>query len=119
MFTGPSACLDKPLETTVQDGATSHIAHTTLYLLQAHGVNVLSWPSKLLDLNPIDHFVTGKMVRRRGPVNVRQLQHFVMDEWSRNGIAQTTCLRYMAMHSRCQAVILAKGRQLVILLIFL
>ena len=40
----------------MQDVATSHTAHTTLSLLQAHRVNnVLPWPSKLPDLNPIKH----------------------------------------------------------------
>ena len=61
-----------------------------MYLLQAHTDSGLSWPSKLPKLK----FVIGRMVRRRGPVTVRQLQLFVTDEW--NGIAQSTSLRYMA-----------------------
>ena len=46
------------LEITGQDGATSYTAHTTMYLLQAHRVNVLSWPSKSPDLDPIYHFLS-------------------------------------------------------------
>ena len=53
-------CLDKPFRNRrgmdpMQDGVTSHTAHTTLSFLQAHRVNVLPWPSKSPDLNPIKH----------------------------------------------------------------
>ena len=36
----------------------------------------------------LTNVVISKTVRRRGPVNVRQLQQFVMDEWSRNRITE-------------------------------
>ena len=60
VFAGPYVCLDKPLRNRrgmdlMQDVVTSHNAHTTLSLLQAHRVNILPWPSKLPDLNPIKH----------------------------------------------------------------
>ena len=41
-----------------------------------------------LTLIQLTIFVIGRMVRRRGPVIVGQLQQFIMDEWSRNGISQ-------------------------------
>ena len=67
----------------MQDGATPHTARTTVNLLQANRVNVLPWPSKSPDLNPIEHIwdVIGRAVRRRNPANVRQLEQFVRDGW--------------------------------------
>ena len=65
-------------------------------------VKVLPWPSKSPDLNPVEHIwdYIDRMVRRRGPVNVRQ--YYSNLQW--NAIAQRTCLRYVAsMRSRCQA----------------
>ena len=46
----------------------------TLSLLQAHRVNVLPWPSKSPDLNPIKHNwdTIGRVVRRWGIANIRQ-----------------------------------------------
>ena len=79
------------------------------------GVNVLAWPSRSPDLNPIEHVwdVIGREVRIRGPRNVLQLQKFVVEEW--NGIARYTCLRYIAsMRSHYQAIIRANGSQVLI-----
>ena len=59
----------------MQGGATSHTVHTTLNLLQAHRVNVLPWPYKSPELNPMSILnwdVICRVVRRRGPSNVRQ-----------------------------------------------
>ena len=108
VFASPCVCLYKPFRNhrgmcLVQDGAISHTAHTTLNLLQAHRVKVLPWPSKPPDLNPGEHIWDDidRMVRKRGPVNVRQ--YYSILQW--NAIAQRTCLRYVAsMRSRCQAV---------------
>ena len=100
-------CLDKPFRyhrgiCLVQDGAISHTAHTTLNLLQAYRVQVLPWPSKSPDLNSVKHmYDIDRMVRRRGPVNVRQ--YYSNLQW--NAIDQCSCLRYVAsMCSRFQAV---------------
>ena len=92
----------------VQDGAVFQSARTTMTLLQANRMNVLVWPSRSPDLNPIEHIwdVIGREVRRKSPKNGRQLKQFNLDEWNRT--AQRTCLRYMAsMRNHCQAVIRA------------
>ena len=64
---------------------------TAMALLQVNRVNVLPWPSRSPDLNPIEHIwgVIGREVRRRGPRNVRHLQQFVVEELNR--IARCTC----------------------------
>ena len=40
----------------MQDGAAGQSARTTMGLLQANRVNVLAWPSRSPDLNPIESF---------------------------------------------------------------
>ena len=77
----------------MQDGSAAHTAHTTPNLLLAHRVDACH--AKSLDLDSIERIwdVIGRVVRRRGPANVRQLQKFVMHGW--NGIdSAQLCLRY-------------------------
>ena len=73
-------CLDKPFRNRrgmdlMQDCVTSHTAHTTLSLLQAHRVNVLiGHPNRLtlIELSII-WYVVGRVVRRRCLANVDNL----------------------------------------------
>ena len=67
------------------------------------GLNVLPWPSLSPDLNPIEHIwdVIGQRVRSRVPLNIRDLERFVFEEW--NGVAQLTLRNYIAyIRSRCK-----------------
>ena len=43
----------------MQDGVISHTVHTTLNIVQAHTVNVLSWSSKMPNFNSIEHILDG------------------------------------------------------------
>ena len=74
----------------MHDGAPSHTARATRALLQANRINVLLWPSLSLDLNPIEHIwdIIGQRVRSRVPLNIRDLERFVVEEW--NGVALLT-----------------------------
>ena len=89
--------------------------HTTLRLLQAHRANVLPWPSKSPDLNPIKHncYVVGSVFRRGGLATVRTVRRLTCTEicngrMERNYTAHVRCLRYViSMCSRCQTVIKA------------
>ena len=96
--------------TLMHDGAPSHTARATRALLQAYRINVLPWPSLSPDFKPIEHIwdVIGQRVRSRVPLNIRDLERFVVEGW--NGVAQLTLRNYIAsMRSRCQAVVNANG----------
>ena len=68
----------------MHDGAPSHTARATRALIQANGINALPWPSLSPDLNPIRHIldVIGQRVWSRVPLNIRDLERFVFEEWS-------------------------------------
>ena len=94
----------------MHDGTPSHTARATIALLHANRINALSWPSLSPDLNPIENIwdVIDKRVRSRVPINIRDLERFVFEEW--NGAAQLTLRNYIAsMRYRCQAVVNANG----------
>ena len=94
----------------MHDGASSHTARATRALLQANRIKALSWPSLSPDLNPIENIwdVIGQRIRGRVPLNIRDLERFVFEEW--NGVAQLTLRNYIAsMRCRCQAVVNANG----------
>ena len=73
-------------------GAPSHTARATRALLQANQINVLPWPSLSPDLTPIEHIldVIGQRVRSRVPLNIRDLERFVVEEW--NGVKKLHCI---------------------------
>ena len=75
---------------------THPTAHRPSALLQANRKNVLPWPSLSPDLNPIEHIwdVIGQRVRSHVPLNIRDLERFVVEE--QNGVAQMTLRNYIA-----------------------
>ena len=94
----------------MHDGAPSITVRFTRALLQANRINKLPWPSLSPDLNSIEHIsdVIGQRVRSRVPINIRDLERFVVEEW--NDVAQLTLRNYFSsMRSRCQAVVNANG----------
>ena len=74
----------------MHDGAPSHTARATRALLQANLINVLLWPPLSPGLNSIEHIrdIIGERVRSRVPLNIRDLDRFVVEEW--NGVTQLT-----------------------------
>ena len=80
----------------MQDGVTSHIAHTTLSLSQAHPSS-----SKSPDLNPIKRNwdVIGRVVRIRVLANVSRFTCTAISygRMERNYTAHVECLGYMCM----------------------
>ena len=94
----------------MHDGAPSHTVPATRALLQANRINTLTWPSLSPDLNPIENIwdVIGQRIRSRVPLNKRDLERFVFEEW--NGVAKPTLRNYIAsMRCRCKAVLNANG----------
>ena len=91
----------------MHEGAPSLTARATRALLQANRINALPWPP---DLNPIENIwdVIDQRIRSRVPLNIRDLERFVFEEW--NGVAQLTLRNYIAsMRCRYQAVVNANG----------
>ena len=94
----------------MQDGATSHTALGTRNMLTANRVNVMPWPSRSPDLNPLENFwdVLKQRVALRNPQNRNQLLQYIINEWQ--NIPQNSIRNYiMSMPSRCRAVIRARG----------
>ena len=101
-----------PNSTFQQDNATSHTARVTTAFLNANNVNVLPWPAKSPDMNPIEHLwdMLDRRVRKRRhqPRNVRELQNALVDEWNnipRQEIQKLT----RSMSRRCMALVNADG----------
>ena len=78
-----------------QDNAHPHTARLTQDFLRQEGINVLLWPSKSPDLNPIEHLwdELGRRVRGRlnVPQTVRQLEIALRQDW--NNISRRTVRR--------------------------
>ena len=104
--------IDRQREYFQQDNPRPHTAHLTMDYLEQHNFNVLPWPSKLLDLNPIEHLWDhlDKRVRLRQPPpqTLDQCCHMWQQEWRtipRNNVRKLTA----SMPRRCRAVFAARG----------
>lgn len=95
-----------------QDNARPHTARVTMAFLQNENINVLPWPSKSPDLNPIEHLWDDldKRIRQRNvqPQTLQQLARALQEEWAT--IPQARIQRLIqSMPRRCRAVIDAAG----------
>jgi transposase len=61
--------IDRQRELFQQDDARPHTARVAMDYLEQNSINVLPWPSKSSDLNPIEHLwdQLDKSVRQRQP----------------------------------------------------
>ena len=95
-----------------QDNARPHTARVTMAFLANENINVLPWPSKSPDLNPIEHLwdQLDRRVRQRQqvPRTLRELAAALQEEWRR--IPQERIQRLIrSVPRRVQAVIRARG----------
>lgn len=95
-----------------QDNAPPHKARITTDFLEERNVNVLPWPARSPDLNPIEHVweIIKRRIRSRLLVanNLRELQVWVEEEW--NNIPQHTLDHLVdSMPRRVRAVVQVDG----------
>ena len=104
--------IDRQRELFQQDNAKPHTARVTMDYLEQTNINVLPWPSKSLDLNPIEHLwdQRDKRARQRQPPpqTLDQLRQMLQQEWRtilRNNVRNLI----ESMPRRCRAVLAARG----------
>lgn len=97
----------------MQDNARPHTARLTKQYLASETIELLPWPARSPDLNPIEH--VWDMLQRAiscrpvQPVTIADLRTALIEEWNR--IPQLRINRLIhSMPRRCQAVINANGR---------
>jgi transposase len=91
-----------------QDNAMPHTARVTMDYLDQKNINVLPWPSKSPDLNPIEHLDKRVRQRQRPPQILDQLRQMLQQEWRtipRNNVRNLI----ESMPRRCRAVLAARG----------
>ena len=95
-----------------QDNARPHVARQTLNFLNANNVNVLPWPSRSPDINPIEHLwdYLDRQIRLRPqqPHTRQQLSAALLEEWRRIPPAFIRRLTF-SMRRRVQACLNANG----------
>ena len=104
--------IDRQRELIQQDNARPHTARVTMDYLEQNNINVLPWPSKSPDLNPIEHLwdQLDKRVRQRQPPHqiLYKLRQMLQQEWRtipRKNVRNL--IEYMPR--RCRAVLAARG----------
>lgn len=93
-----------------QDNDPKHTAKVVKKWFHDNDINVMKWPSQSPDLNPIENLwmELKKRVRARKPSNLKDLETFAKEEWSR--IPADTCKKLVSNYkNRLEAVIKNKG----------
>lgn len=96
----------------MQDNARPHVARACIEYLNEVRIEVMNWPARSPDLNPIEHLwdTIKRAVKRRlpAPQNVQQLEQVAHHEWE--NIPQPVIENLIgSMPRRIQAVIRARG----------
>nr|KAG5695939.1 hypothetical protein BaRGS_017520 [Batillaria attramentaria] len=96
----------------MDDNARPHSARIVDQYLEEESMELMEWPARSPDLNPIEHVwdMIGRAVRARvnPPRTLAQLGQALQQEWDQ--IPQQTIRNLIcSMRRRCQAVISARG----------
>jgi transposase len=94
-----------------QDNARSHTERETMDYLEQNNINVLPWPSKSQDLNPIEHLwdqLDKRVLQRQPPPQtLDQRRQMLQQEWRtipRNNVRNLI----ESMPRKCRAVLAAR-----------
>ena len=92
------------------DNAPPHSSRVAQQFLANRGIHAIHWPSCSPDLNPIEHVWDhiGRIVQKRNPENLQELQGMIREEWDRMQIEFINNL-VDSMKRRIQAVIESNG----------
>lgn len=96
----------------MQDNARPHTARVVMAYLDQEGINVMEWPARSPDLNPIEHLwdMLQRRVSRRPnpPQTVQTLTEALREEWA--AIDQGSIRRLIrSMPRRCRECVQARG----------
>ena len=96
----------------MQDNARPHTARVSLNFLEEEGIEVMDWPARSPDLNPIEHvwdILRRRVVQRHHPPRVvLDLRRALVEEW--DAIPQNDIQRpIQSMPKRCLECIQARG----------
>ena len=87
-----------------QDNARPHVARDNIQFLRNNNIDFIDdWPSKSLDLNPIEHLWDNLDIRQNPLGNVNELREALLEEWNNIPQAEINNLIH-SMRRRCQAV---------------
>lgn len=96
----------------MQDNARPHTDYLTTQYLARETIEILLWPARSSDLNPIenvwDMLQSAISCRPAHPVTLAELRAALQKEWSRIPQLKISHLIY-SIRRRCQAVINARG----------
>lgn len=92
------------------DNARCHTARVSMDYLNQQHIDVLPWPARSPDLNPIEHLwdALDRRVRQRQPQTLRQLRAILVQEWNLIPQRQIRTL-INSMRRRCIALRNANG----------
>lgn len=96
----------------MQDNARPHVARIVTQYLEEVGIQVMQWPARSPDLNPIEHIwdTLKQKVRARNPAptTLGELETAIKEEWER--VPQgTIAVLIRSLKRRMQATIKARG----------